>query len=76
MQKTLAALSIAAGIGFVCCQTAGAVPASAPALKEAATGPHWPSRRNMPSVSPGMASSSATAKQSSALTAATDTVGG
>jgi hypothetical protein len=37
MQKTLAALSIAAGIGFVCCQTAGAVPASAPAMKEAAT---------------------------------------
>ena len=37
MQKTLAALSIAAGIGLVCCQTAGAVPASAPAIKEAAT---------------------------------------
>jgi hypothetical protein len=36
MQKTLAALSIAAGIGL-CCQTAGAVPASAPATKEAAT---------------------------------------
>lgn len=35
MQKTLAALSIAAGIGLYC-QTAGAVPASAPAMKESA----------------------------------------
>jgi hypothetical protein len=37
MQKTLLALSLAAGIGLVCSQSAGAVPASAPALKEAAT---------------------------------------
>ena len=37
MKKTLAALSFAAGIGLICCQSAGAVPASAPAMKEAAT---------------------------------------
>jgi hypothetical protein len=37
MKKTLAALSFAAGIVFICCQSAGAVPASAPAMKEAAT---------------------------------------
>jgi hypothetical protein len=37
MQKTLAALSLAAGIGLVCCQSAGAVPASATGVKEAAT---------------------------------------
>jgi hypothetical protein len=36
MQKTLLALSLAAGIGLVCSQSAGAVPASAPALQEAA----------------------------------------
>ena len=37
MKKTLAALSFAAGIGLICCQSAGAVPASAPGVKEAAT---------------------------------------
>jgi hypothetical protein len=37
MRTTLAALSLAAGIGLVCCQSAGAVPAAAPAMKEAAT---------------------------------------
>jgi len=37
MKKTLVALSFAAGIGLICCQGAAAVPASAPALKEAAT---------------------------------------
>ncbi len=37
MKKTLVALSFAAGIGLICYQSAGAVPASAPALKEAAT---------------------------------------
>ena len=36
MRTTLAALSSAAAIGLVCCQSAAAVPASAPALKEAA----------------------------------------
>jgi hypothetical protein len=36
MQKTLLALSLAAGIGLICSQSAGAVPANAPALKEAA----------------------------------------
>jgi hypothetical protein len=36
MQKTFAALSFAAGIGLICCQSAGAVPASVPAMKEAA----------------------------------------
>jgi hypothetical protein len=37
MKKTLVALSVAAGIGLICCQGAGPVPANAPALKEAAT---------------------------------------
>ena len=37
MKKTLAALSFAAGIGLICCQSAAAVPASAPAMKGAAT---------------------------------------
>jgi hypothetical protein len=36
MQKTLLALSVAAGIGLVGSQSAGAVPASATAVKEAA----------------------------------------
>jgi hypothetical protein len=36
MRTTSAALSLAAFIGLVCCQDAGAVPANAPALKEAA----------------------------------------
>ncbi len=36
MQKTLAALSFATAIGLICCQSAGAVPASAPAVNEAA----------------------------------------
>ena len=36
MRKTLAALSLAAGIGLMCCQNAGAVPAGAAAMKEAA----------------------------------------
>ncbi len=36
MKKTLVALSVAAGIGLICCQSAGAVPAGAAALKEAA----------------------------------------
>ena len=36
MQKTLLALSVAAGIGLVGSQSAGAVPANAPAVKEAA----------------------------------------
>jgi len=37
MQKTLAALSFAAGIGLLCCQSAGAVPASVTGVKEAAS---------------------------------------
>ena len=37
MKKTLAAVSLAAGIGFVCCQSAGAAPASATGVSEAAT---------------------------------------
>jgi len=37
VKKMLAALSFAAGIGLICCQSAGGVPASAPTLKEAAT---------------------------------------
>ena len=37
MQRTLATLSFAAGIGFLCCQSAGAVPISATAVKETAT---------------------------------------
>jgi hypothetical protein len=37
MQKILLALSLGAGLGLVAMQSAGAVPASAPALKEAAT---------------------------------------
>ena len=37
MKRTLVALSFAAGIGLICCQSAGAVPASASAMKEAAT---------------------------------------
>ncbi len=36
MRKILAASSLAAGIGLVCCQSAGAVPVSATAMKEAA----------------------------------------
>jgi len=36
MQKTLLALSLAAGVGLVCSQSAGAVPVSATAAKEAA----------------------------------------
>jgi hypothetical protein len=37
MQKTLLALSLVAGVGLVCSQSAGAVPMSATAVKEAAT---------------------------------------
>jgi hypothetical protein len=36
MQRTIVALGLAAGIGLVCCQNAGAVPASVTAVKEAA----------------------------------------
>ncbi len=36
MRKMLAALGLAAGIGLVCCQGAGAVPLSATAMQEAA----------------------------------------
>jgi len=34
MQKTFAILSFTAGIGLLCCQSAGAVPASATDVKE------------------------------------------
>jgi hypothetical protein len=37
MQKTLSALSLAAGIGVLCCQTAGAVPADPTGFPAAAT---------------------------------------
>jgi len=37
MQKTLVALSVAAGIGLVCCQSAGAVPVSATAVRNGAS---------------------------------------
>lgn len=37
MQKALAALSFAAGIGLLCCQSAGAVPVNATGVSEAAT---------------------------------------
>jgi hypothetical protein len=37
MRTTLLALSFAAGIGFVCCQSAGAVPAGGAAIQAAAT---------------------------------------
>ncbi len=37
MQKTFAVLSFAAGIGLLCCQSAGAVPAAATGVKDAAT---------------------------------------
>jgi hypothetical protein len=37
MQKTLAAMSFAAAIGLVFCQSAGAVPGSAAGVNEAAT---------------------------------------
>jgi hypothetical protein len=37
MRAIFAAASIAAGIGLVCCQNAGAVPAAATAIKESAT---------------------------------------
>jgi hypothetical protein len=36
MQKTFAALSLAAGIGLLCCQSAGAVPGSATGVNDAA----------------------------------------
>lgn len=36
MRTTLAALTFAAGIGLVCCQSAGAVPANPAAVKSAA----------------------------------------
>jgi hypothetical protein len=36
VKKTLAALSLAAGIGFAFCQSAGAVPGSATGVSEAA----------------------------------------
>jgi hypothetical protein len=36
MRKTLAALTFAAGIGLICCQSAGAVPVSATAVQDAA----------------------------------------
>jgi hypothetical protein len=36
MRTTLTALSLAAGIGLMCCQTASAVPADVTAIKEAA----------------------------------------
>jgi hypothetical protein len=37
MQRTLVALSLAAGIGLVWCQSAGAVPASATAVQNSIT---------------------------------------
>jgi len=36
MRKTLAALTVAAGIGLVCCQSASAAPASGTAVQAAA----------------------------------------
>ncbi len=38
MRQILAALSFAAAIGLVCCQTAGAFPIDGTSVKEAATG--------------------------------------
>jgi len=38
MQKTLTALSLAAGIGLICCQSAGAIPAAPAAVQNAVTG--------------------------------------
>jgi hypothetical protein len=35
--RALLALSAAAGIGLICCQSAGAVPANVAAIKQAAT---------------------------------------
>ena len=37
MRITLAALGVAVGIGLICCQSAGAVPVDATAMKQAAT---------------------------------------
>ena len=37
MHKTLAALSFATSIGLLCCQSAGAAPAAATGVKQAAT---------------------------------------
>jgi predicted alpha/beta hydrolase len=37
MRTTLAALGFAAGIGLICCQSAGAFPADPSAMKEAVT---------------------------------------
>lgn len=37
MQKMFTALSFAAGLGLLCCQSAGAVPAAATGVKETAT---------------------------------------
>jgi hypothetical protein len=37
MEKTLAALGLAAAVGLLCCQSAGAAPATAANVKEAAT---------------------------------------
>ncbi len=37
MRTTLVALGFAAGIGLICCQSAGAVPADVTAIKQAAT---------------------------------------
>jgi hypothetical protein len=37
MRKLLTAFVIATGVGFVCCQSAGASPAAATAVKETAT---------------------------------------
>ena len=38
MQKTLTAASFAAGIGLICCQSAGAIPAAPAAVQNAVTG--------------------------------------
>jgi hypothetical protein len=37
MRKTLAALSLAAGLGLLCCQSANAVPIDAAAIAQSAT---------------------------------------
>ena len=58
MQKMLLALSLAAGLGLACMPSAGAVPADAVAVKEAATAASpLQDKHNMPSAGRGAAAS-------------------
>ena len=50
MRTTLTALSLAAGLGVIACQSAAALPVAAEAIQQAATALQTLNRRKMPNA--------------------------